>query len=157
MEPKITSREAFTVAGWMYHGRNEHNEIPQIWDNIFLPRMNDIKHRTEMGVSYGVMGNYDPQTGEFDYLAGAQVDSVDDLLPGMDIWQIPKQTYAAYPCILADIGKTFDYLYNTWLPASVYERTDGPEYEYYGLEFTTVSDPAKSIMYLYIPVRLKGK
>ena len=155
METQIISRAAFTVAGGKYRGQNEHNEIPQLWDKEYLPRMGEIKHRSEPGVSYDLMGNYDVQTGEFDYVAGSQVSDATDIPRGMVVWQVPAQTYAVYPCILSELKAAFDHIYQTWLPYSGYERADGPEFEYYGTEFTTVADPAKTVMYLYVPVVLR--
>ena len=114
--------------------------------------MGEIKHRSELGVFYGLICNYDPQTGEFDYVAGSQVSDATDVPQGMVVWQVPAQTYAIYPCILLEIKAAFDYIYQTWLPSSGCERADAPEFEYYGTEFTTVADPARARMYLYVPV-----
>jgi AraC family transcriptional regulator len=113
MEVQIICRVAFVVVGVKYRGKNQHNEIPQLWDKEYLPRMAEIKHRSEMYVSYGLMGNYDPLTGEFDYVAGAEVSDAGDIPQGMVVWQVPALTYVVYPCILAEIGAAWDYMYNT--------------------------------------------
>jgi AraC family transcriptional regulator len=152
MQVQIVSKAAFTVVGFKYRGKNEHNEIPRLWDIEYLPRMNEIRHRTERYVSYGLMSNYDPETGEYDYLAGAEVSDATDIPQGMMVWQVPSQAYAVYPCILSEIGDAWDFMYQNWLPFSSYVHADGPEFEYYGPEFTTAADPAKARMYLYVPV-----
>ncbi|MHB1356513.1 MAG: GyrI-like domain-containing protein [Anaerolineae bacterium] len=152
MEVQIVSKAAFTVVGVKYRGKNENHEIPQLWDKEYLPRMAEIMHRSELNVSYGLMGNYDPKSGEYDYVAGAEVSDATDIPQGMVIWQVLAQAYAVYPCILLEIGAAWDYMYQTWLPNSSYQHADAPDFEYYGAEFTTSTDPAKARMYLYVPV-----
>ena len=39
----LTSRQAFTVVGMKYRGKNEHNEIAQMWQ-VFIPRVEEIEH-----------------------------------------------------------------------------------------------------------------
>ncbi len=41
-EPRIVQRGAFLVAGLRYEGRNEHGEVPALWDNEFMPRLGEI-------------------------------------------------------------------------------------------------------------------
>lgn len=66
MEPEIVERAGMTVIGLKYRGRNEHQEIPQLWAR-FVPRMHEV--HSVSTASFGVMDNYDPTTGEYDYLA----------------------------------------------------------------------------------------
>ncbi len=40
------------------------------------------------------MDNYDPELGEFDYVAGVAVSSPKDQPSDLAIWDIPEQTYA---------------------------------------------------------------
>ena len=80
MEPKIVKRAAFTVVGMKYHGKNENNDIPQMWGQ-FGSRVPEIKHRVDPHVAYGVCDNFDESSGEFDYIAGFEVDSTADI-PG---------------------------------------------------------------------------
>ena len=150
MEAKIVSRPAFTVVGLKYHGKNEHNEIPQMWRE-FGPRMREIKHIVNPHVAYGVAGNYDEDSGEFDYVAGFEVDSVADMPEGMASWEVPEQTYAVFPCTLPTLHETFQYAYKTWLPQSGRQRAEGPEFELYDEKFDP--EDASSEMYVYIPVK----
>ncbi|MCB0128440.1 MAG: GyrI-like domain-containing protein, partial [Caldilineaceae bacterium] len=82
MKPNLVSKPNFTVVGMKYRGKNEHEEIPQLWAR-FGPHMGEINDLAEPEISYGLMGNYDPVTGEFDYMAGMAVERATDLLPGM--------------------------------------------------------------------------
>jgi AraC family transcriptional regulator len=149
MEPRIVSLPAFTVVGVKYHGRNENNEIPQLW-NDFGPRMDEIKHMVDTHACYGVCANQDKETHAFDYFAGFEVDSTDDIPEGMVSFEVPASTYAAFRTTLPAIGESFDHAYHTWLPPSGYRATGGPDLELYGEEF----DPAdpESTFEIFVPI-----
>lgn len=150
MEPEIKSKPAFTVVGMKYRGKNKNKEIPQLWFKLG-PRMNEIKHR--IGPAYGVMDNYNEESGEFDYVAGIEVDSAADIPEGMVSIDVPEQTYAVFTSTLPTLVETFQHAYKTWLPQSGYKRVDGPEFELYDETFNPADET--SVMYIYIPVRKK--
>ena len=150
MEPTFVSRPAFTVVGMKYRGRNEQREIPQLWDR-FMPRSGEIQHRVDPHVAYGVMGNYDMATGEFDYLAGFEVEGAAEIPAGMAHWDVPAQTYAVFPCTLPTLMDVIHQINQAWLPASGRQRAEGPEFEFYDERFDP-SDPS-SAMYIYVPLR----
>ena len=149
MEPTIVSKPAFTVVGVKYRGKNENNEIPQLWSD-FDPRIGEIQHKVDEHACYGVCANADEQTHEFDYFAAFEVDSTDDIPEGMVSFEVPAATYAVFRTTLPDIGKTFDHAYHTWLPGSGYQSSGGPDLELYDEEF----DPRvpASTFEIYIPI-----
>jgi AraC family transcriptional regulator len=147
MEPQIVERPAFTVIGMKYRGRNEHNEIPGLWEQ-FVPRMGEVPRSG--AAAYGVMGNYDPATGEFDYVAGLEGDPSAAVPEGMVRWDVPAGTYAAFRCSLNTVRQTLDDIYHTWLPGSGHEHADAPEFEYYGADYDP--EDRDSPMYVYIPI-----
>lgn len=149
MEPKIVSRPAFAVVGVKYHGKNENDEIKQMWQD-FGPRMSEIKHVVNSCVCYGVCANTDEESGEFDYVAGFEVESVADIPEGMESMEVPEATYALFTTTLPAIGETFHNANHTWLPQSGHRPTGGPELEVYGEEFDP-QDPA-STFGVYIPI-----
>ena len=106
MEPKIVTKPAFTVVGMKYRGRNEQNEIPQLWER-FMPRAQEVTPKANPRQYYGVMDNFDEKTREFDYLAGFEVDGASKVPSGMESWQVPEQTYAVFPCNLKSIKEAF--------------------------------------------------
>ncbi|MBN1487082.1 MAG: GyrI-like domain-containing protein [Anaerolineae bacterium] len=148
MEPKIMTKPAFTVVGLKYHGKNEANELPQLWAEL-NPRIDEIQHQTGYA-AYGVCGAMDTE-GNFDYVAGFAVTSTEDIPEGMVAWEVPEQRYAVFECTLPTIHKTYEYIHQTWLPQSEYERTNGPDFELYG-EYFDPSNPG-SPMYIYIPIK----
>jgi len=149
MEPKIVSRPAFTIVGMKYHGKNEQNEIPQMWE-AFLPRVGDIQRIVNPGVAYGVCGNND-ENGEFDYVAGFEVDTVTDVPESMVSWELSEGTYAVFTCTLTGIREAFHHALYTWLPQSGYRYTGGAMFELYDENFDPNSDEPE--MYIYIPIK----
>ena len=151
MDPtQITTRPSFTVVGLLYHGDNKHGEIPQLWDELYPDRAAEITGKVNPNVAYGVEDNFDHDTGQWDYVAGYEVTPDAPVPAGMVRKQVPAQTYAVFKTTLPEIGQTMDAIYQTWLPASGYQRGDGPEFEYYDEDF----DPAhgKLDFFMYIPV-----
>lgn len=146
MEPKIVTKPAFTVVGLMYHGKNENNEIPQVWNKL-NPRHGEIQHKT--GLAYGVCGELE-DNGRFRYLAGYEVTEETNTPRDMERWDVPEQQYAVFPCTLKTIHTVYQYIFETWLPQSGFARADGPDFEYYSREF----DPATGEgMAIYMPVK----
>ena len=150
MEAKIVEKSAFTVIGMHYRGKNENNEIPQMWQ-AFGPRVPEIKNVANPEVAYGLCDNMDEASGEFDYIAGFEVSSVVDLPEGMVRWEVTGGKYAMVTCTLPTLGETFKHIYHTWLPQSGYERGAGPEIELYDETFDP-QDP-NSQMEIYIPIQ----
>ncbi len=150
MEPKIIEKPAFTVVGLKYHGKNQHDEIGQLWQQL-MPRAAEIKHRVEFNAAYGVCSAIKEEDGAFDYIAGYAVSEATDLPEGMGSQAIPAQTYAVFPCTLHTIKETYTYAFETWLPQSGREWAKGPDFEYYDESFDPgVEDPE---MYIYVPIK----
>ncbi|MFN2175679.1 MAG: GyrI-like domain-containing protein [Anaerolineales bacterium] len=61
-----------------YHGTAQENEIPQLWVN-FMGRWNEIQHRVDTLLSYGVTTSFDFVTREFDYTACIPVEEIAEL------------------------------------------------------------------------------
>jgi AraC family transcriptional regulator len=150
MEPRIAKVEAFTVVGMRVHGKNENDEIPQMWQ-AFGARAKEIKHLVNPHVCYGICANMDESTGAFDYVVGIEVDNIADLPEGMVSWNVPEGTYAVFTCTLPTVGETFRHAYHTWLPQSGYQLTGGPDFELYDEHFDP-QDPG-SKMDVYIPIK----
>jgi len=142
--------DAFTVVGPVYRGHNQAGEIPAMWQNVYLPRMDEIRHVIDGDESWGVFGNHQPD-GSLTYMAGSRVEKAEDIPEGMQAWELKAQTYAVFPCTLAQIGKTLAYIHQEWLPASGYLHAAAPELEYYGKAFLEAPDGVGQIE-LLIPV-----
>ena len=152
MKPEIVNKDAFVVVGLKYTGDNKNNEIPQLWGQL-MPVHQNIKDVSDWKVAFGVCDNFIEEKGIFDYIAGYQVSSTDDVPDGMVSWNIPAGQYAVFTTTVPDIHKTMDKIYKEWLPTSGYLRSAAPEFELYDEKFDP-NDPT-SIFYLYIPIKKK--
>ena len=152
-EPKIEHKGSFLVAGLRYEGKNEHGEIPAMWDQ-FLPRAAELGINPEHLVAYGIARDLSTsgEEGAFEYLAGVKVASLDNPPPGMIGWEIPTLTYAVLPAHdVPGIGPVSDYFYHEWIPHSQeYTMGEGLMLEYYPETFGQ-----DMILYLYFPVKRK--
>jgi AraC family transcriptional regulator len=149
MEPQFVVRPAFTVVGLILRTTPMTPEIPKLWER-FTPRIDEIAHLAEPHVSYGVIDHYDPETHQFNYMAGCAVTRVDALPAGMQRWDVPANTYAVFVTTLPRLGHVMGQIYNTWLPTSGYRHGAGPYFERYDERFNA-GDPA-STFEIYIPV-----
>jgi AraC family transcriptional regulator len=147
MEPEIVKKPAFSVVGLMYFGKNENNEIPQVWQD-YLPRTGEIEGK--LGCAYGLCGDV-AEGGRFQYMAGHEVENLDAIPEGMERWDVPAQQYAVFPCTLQTIHETYEYIFKTWFIQSEYERGDGPDFEFYSEEFDAAT--GKENLYIYMPVK----
>jgi AraC family transcriptional regulator len=153
MEPKIVSKSTFSVVGMQVVTKNEQGEIPQLWDKMG-PRWQELKGVVNPEKYYGICGNTQ-EDGRFMYLAGQEVNQKSDIPAGMEITEVPEQTYAVFRCTIPTIAETYEYAFNTWLPQSDYEHVLSPDFELYDEDFhpeTSQVDP----LYIYIPVKHRG-
>jgi AraC family transcriptional regulator len=148
MQPQFVTKPAFTVIGMRIHTKPMTPEIPNLWQQ-FGPRMGEVQHLAEPGVSYGLTDHFDQTIGELDYMAGEAVVQAVDLPAGMTGWNVPTNTYAVFETTLPKISETFDYIYNTWLRTSGYQQAAGPYFERYGETFNP-DDPTSKLS-IYIP------
>ena len=150
MEPKIVNWPAFTVAGIKYRGKNENDEIPRLWRESYQ-RLIEIPQRVRQNVVYGILNNYDEDSGDFDYLVGIEIMDSEELAEGLVCGEIPEQIYAVCSCTLPKLGEAFQMLQNEWLPQTNFERAPDPEFELYNDECH--AENPSSTMYIYIPIQ----
>ena len=115
-----------------------------------MPRFHEIKDYVKSGVSYGLMGNLDRESGIFDYMAGYEYTHEGAIPKGMETWDVPAQRYAVFTATLPTLLEVFDFIYKDWLPNSEFQREPGVEFELYDETFNP--QDGSSILYLYIPV-----
>ncbi len=151
MEPQFVTKPAFKAVGLSYVGKNQHDEIGQLWGR-FIPRLNEPK-RINPSVSYGLCFTEvkDAKEGEFEYVAGVEVADDQHLPAGMVYREVPEQKYAVFTHHgkLETLGETYHYIYNTWLPQSGLQVHPSKfDMEVYTAEFLPGSDDSK--LYIYV-------
>ena len=122
-EPRIVRQEEFTVVGMECFGKNEHGEIPALWQQFFK-RIIEIPNPSEACVAYGVSDSMN-ESGEFSYLAGIGVKDESQVPEGMKLKKVPSGTYAMFTHkgSLENLKDTYNYIFTNWLPDSEYQST----------------------------------
>jgi AraC family transcriptional regulator len=145
---QIVERPAMTIVGMVVHGKPMNADIPQLWDK-FGPRMDSVPQVVHPAVSYGICDNMDPQTNEFDYVAGVEVEPGGPVPDGMVRWEVAGGLYAMIPTSIPNIGDAYG-LSESLIGDAGYRRLACADYELYDETF----DPANpdSVLYLCIPV-----
>jgi predicted transcriptional regulator YdeE/DNA-binding transcriptional MerR regulator len=149
MEPSIINKPTFTVVGARYVGRNQNNEIPQLWDR-YGPAINGIKHKGGE-LFYGVCDMpAGAAEGEFEYIAAVEPEPSATVPEGMVTKNIPAGRYAVFPTTLPTIHDTWGYIMQNWLPRSGYKRAMQPDFELYDETFDPADPNGK--LYIYVPI-----
>lgn len=156
LQPEFVDRSALTVTGLRYAGRNEHGEIPALWDEQFIPLVMKADPGDHDRVFYGVTRQIDgvPWSEGFEYLAAVAVGTIPNLPDGLVVWEMPAQQYAVLPAQgVPSIGIMSEYFYGTWLPRSAeWEAVDGPMLEVYPASF-----PQDMVILMHFPVRPRSR
>jgi len=151
MEPKFINLPDFTIVGVRYFGKNENQEISQLWGegNKVFGQIKNVNEDAAYGVCTTVEG---AAPGEFEYVAGLRVSQVEDIPSGMVVRQVPALKYAVFTHVgsLAKLRETYNYIYQTWLPKSGYKPAGGIDFEYYNADFKDFSPDSR--FYIYVPI-----
>lgn len=147
MKPKFVNRPAFKVIGLSYVGKNQHGEIAQLWDkfNQVSGKIKCINEKEAFGLCFSTVEG-GAQPGEFEYIAGFEVADDKDLPAGMVYRQVPAYKYAVFTHHgkLTNLGETYQYIYNTWLPQSGLQiHPDKFDMEVYDEDFELGVDHSK--------------
>jgi AraC family transcriptional regulator len=91
-------------------------------------------------VAYGVCHNAD-DTGNFDYMCGVEVSDFSGLPAELNRVRVPEQRYAVFTHRehVASIRRTWNTIWNDWLPASGHAPADAPNFERYSEQFNPVT------------------
>ena len=155
MQPKIVNRPAFKAVGLSYIGKNENDEIGQMWD-VFNQRFNEPKNINKKHECFGlcfstVEGISRP--GDFEYVAGLEVADDKDIPAGMVYREVPAHKYAVFTHNgkLDSLRETYQYIYNTGLAqAGLKPHPDKFDMEVYDQDFKAGSDASK--FYIYVAI-----
>ena len=151
MEPKFVTKPAFMLVGMKYFGKNQHQEISEMWGK-FSPHV-DVLAEKPIQATYGWCGEM-KDDGNFEYIAAVETGRVENLPEWAVVQMVPENTYAVFPHrgSLESLRDTYNYIYQTWLPQSGY-TTLSYDMEVYTDEFKNFSPD--SVFYIYIPVKKK--
>lgn len=99
------------------------------WDDF--RRLGALPHQRGTAL-YGVLCGADMEKQTFEYMTGAEVAEFDPAHQGR--MRVPAQHYAvfAHTGPGSDLQRTWEAIWNDWLPRSGRAPVDGPEFELYG-------------------------
>jgi len=133
--PRFEAGRTLLVAGLGGRYTFETNEgIPALWQR-FGPQIGHVPNQAG-GAAYGVCCNAD-DAGNFDYIAGVEVASFDDLPAEFARVRIPARRYAvfAHRDHISRIRATHYTIWTRWLPQSGHAFADAPSFERYTADF----------------------
>ncbi|MFC0399912.1 AraC family transcriptional regulator [Paraburkholderia rhizosphaerae] len=137
--PRFVDGEPLLIAGISerYHCESSSG-IPAQWQR-FVPSIGTVPGQVG-NVAYGVCYNAD-DAGNFGYLCGVEVRDFSALPAGMGRVRIPAQRYAvfAHREHVSSIRRTWNTVWNAWLPKSGLTPADAPNFERYGEQFNSMT------------------
>ena len=137
----------FLVAGVAHRGA-EVDEAA-LWDSLG----DYTDHLADAAVSqdrYAVMFDVDADSGEFTYVAGREVDDVDDLSAELTAVEIPSATYAVLKPEHETVNEMVVEIHQEDLDYDENDDVHAPIFERYGRD----SNPATAnVREIYVPVR----
>lgn len=149
MEPRIVTRDAFTVMGPMERFTDKNEDVGSLWGR-FMSHRDSIQPYSTDEFCYGVSFQ-NVQEDTWDYVAGMAVSGVspDSTPDGVVVRQVPAACYAVVECTLETMDETFKFIYEDWLPSSAYEHDkSGPVLDCY----PPGTDSGDSPVVLYVPI-----
>jgi AraC family transcriptional regulator len=133
--PRLVDGKAMLVAGLVERYDNETSGgIPAQWQR-FNPHFGHVPGQVG-NAAYGVCYNCDA-LGNFDYLCDVELRDFSDVPTEFVRLRIPAHRYAvfAHRSHISGIRRTFNTIFNRWLPESGQQMDDAPLFEQYGERF----------------------
>jgi AraC family transcriptional regulator len=160
MEPKFIDRSGFHVVGLgRVFKRQETSKIGQeLWPE-FIRRFDEIPNKKgkdgERFRTYGVcqeIFEHGLLQDEFRYLAAVEVSEDTPAPTGMELIYIPQQKYAVFTHAngLANLSKTTQFIWGSWLPKSGYKLAPASDLEVYSADFNP--DDPNSSLEIWVPL-----
>ena len=152
MEPRIVSREAFTVMGVVGHFQSAAENFGPLWQE-YMTFHEQIEPLSAGEGHYGVYLGAD-HSQPIDYLAGMAVQDTASAPEGVEVREVPAALYAVFECLFQAIGPTYGYIWGEWLQSSPYQQdTSKLGFDY----FPPGTTDGDSSMEVWFPVTGKAK
>ena len=124
--------------------------IPAQWQR-FVPHIGHIPGQVGR-TAYGVRCNSD-DAGNFDYICGVEVSDFSRVPPDWYRARIPERRYAVFSHRdhISTIRRTWNTIWNNWLPESGHEVADAPDFERYGEDFDSATGTGS--VEIWVPIK----
>lgn len=128
-EGELVSKAAMRLIGLHYEGRNEQNELADLWHQ-FINRIGELGF-DNTAPGWRTYGASRPTPRGFEYLAA--IEWGDDEAPdGWLVWDVPASGYLQVEVAgVEEIHATVSWFRDSWLPRSNCRRGHGPILEIY--------------------------
>lgn len=159
MEYRIEKIAAKNLVGKRMKMSFVNNTTAALWKS-FMPERKAI-HNSTSKYLYSLQvypslffDNFNPQT-EFEKWALVEVDDLTHIPAGMEAFVLPAGLYAVfyYKGAASEGAKLFQYILQTWLPASAYMLDNRPHFELLGEKYK--KNAADSEEEIWIPIQPK--
>ncbi|MHC0038796.1 AraC family transcriptional regulator [Pseudoneobacillus sp. C159] len=162
MEPKLVIKPAFHIMGYGLKTKNEdgqnNRDIPEFWQQFLNNKLGcNIPNPIHENVEFGICTDFNPETGEFVYLIGKEVNEGTEVPEGMMYKSFPELEYAVFTTpksnddsFTSSIQSTWNYIFTEWFPQSGYEHSGVVEFELYD---ERCHGSENKEMDIYIPIK----
>ncbi len=133
-----------------------NNKTYQVWQR-FMPRKHEVQHQVDSSL-YSLQV-YEPSYFEafnpesaFEKWAAVEVDRFENIPEGMESFSLAGGLYAVfdYKGSSSDTA-IFNYIFTSWLPASLYTLDNRPHFEILGEKYK--NDDPDSEEQIWVPIR----
>jgi predicted transcriptional regulator YdeE len=152
MEPKIVTKDAFTVMGVVGHFASAGENFGPLW-NEYMKHHDQIASLSAEQGYYGVYLGAD-HSQPIDYIASMAVRTGANAPEGVEVRVVPAAQYAVFECAFSEIGRTYGYIWDERLPSSAYEQDKAKlGFDYFAPDTTSGDSP----MAIYFPIVEKSQ
>lgn len=138
-----------------------NNKTAELW-KLFLPHRSKVLHTINQHlISVQVNGSdfnihhFNPHT-VFEKWAGVEVNHFENVPENMETLIIPPGLYAVFlhKGLPSEGHKTFQYIYGTWLPESIYEYDYRPQFEILDERYSNTNPSSEEEIWIPIKIRI---
>jgi len=154
--PELVEFKSTTLVGLSFFisGNLDKLDLTSQW-NTFLRNAHLIKNKTNTEQYYQIQYWSENQGVEgMHFFIGAEVKNLNDVSPEFVIKIIPEGSYLKFihKGLSRNVGFTYRYIYEEFLPETDYHLAKPFNFEYYGENYIS-PDHEKSESFLYIPIQ----
>ena len=154
IEPKIVKMEEMIIVGLQARMSMTNMTIPKLWKD-FTPREDEVQNLVNPEQFWGVSFDMEQKEGtsEFSYMVGRQAKNTENIPEGMSFHIVEARMYAVFSHKgpVENLEKTYQYIYQEWLPKSGHKPVMNDELELYDDRFK-YGEP-DSEMFIYVPIK----
>ncbi|OHD53973.1 MAG: hypothetical protein A2Y33_12445 [Spirochaetes bacterium GWF1_51_8] len=152
-QPETVELPAFPLVGFVFYVETDFTLITKMWYQ-FHPLIKTIPDRVvpEKYYQLAFWNDIETMPGCF-YMVGVETSGLDKIPVGMSGKVVPASNYLRFVHrgLAKHVGRTYKYIFQTWLPRSEYRLSQPYEFEYYGPKCLG-PDNEDSESEIYIPV-----